>query len=1037
VVKWSLSRWVGLGTVIVAGADTFAQQSKPVRSPANQRIFDASAWIALGVAVPMSPRSTAQPQQAGSIRGVVYDREFDAPLAGAQVTIAETGQRVTTTDQGHYVFSQVSPGTYTLVFSKDGYARQVKGNVAVAPGRLTDVDATLSGEFTEMEEFVAQDVQIGGSESALLQLRDESPALMDSIGADLISKAGASDAAAALNLVTGATVQDGKFAVIRGLPDRYVNSQLNGVRLPTADEDKRAVELDQYPAAIIESIQVSKTFTPDQQGDASGGAVNVVLKGIPDETTLQFKSQIGYNSQASGRDDFLTYKGGGVTYWGDSRSDLAPQPVGTNWTGAVGVSRGDAPIDSKWSFSGGTSHELDGVKIGGYASFFHENDSSFFDNGIDNSLWVMSPGAPMTPQLFQFNTSNDFKTSLLDITQGTQLVQLAGLGAAGIETENHQVGVAYLYTKTSEDTATLAEDTRGKALFFPGYNPDDLTDPGNAPDNIFAAPYLRTETLQFTERTTNTLMINGRHTLSIDDFGIDDVFLFHSPEIDWIYATSSAKLDQPDKRQFGSLFLPENLNADFGILTPAQFQPYKPAENFLLGNLQRIYKEIEESSDQYAINLKLPFAQWTEDDGYIKFGVFDDHLTRTFNQDTFSNFNDNTGFLAPNFETFWSAFFPSQNHPITDGPPFVDVDYDGDQNISAWYGMADLPLTSYLNLIGGARVETTSITIRNFPEANATWFPPGSTSPIALLPGPPGQLGPADVDFHQDDLLPAIAFELRPIDEVTLRGSYAQTVARQTFKELTPVIQQEFLGGPIFIGNPDLQMSNLQNFDLRLDYAPYEGALVSASWFHKKIANPIEYVQRVASGFTFTTPVNFPEGVITGYEFEVRQDLGHFWEEVQGLAIGANATFIDSDVTLSADEAAQFNAPNIMAPMSSRPMTDAPEYLYNLYLTYESELTGTEVGIFYTVKGDTLVAGAGQSDGNFIPDVYALEYGTLNLTVTQKLGKNFSLVFQAKNLTNPKYETVYRSPYIGPDVLKSSYTSGIELTIGLNASFVF
>ena len=116
----------------------------------------------------------------------------------------------------------------------------------------------------------------------LLHLRFESPALMDSISSDLMSRAGASDAASALRLVAGATVQDGKSAVIRGLPDRYVSSQLNGVRLPTADEDKRAVELDQFPSAVIESIQVSKTFTPDQQGDASGGAVNVRAQGHPD-----------------------------------------------------------------------------------------------------------------------------------------------------------------------------------------------------------------------------------------------------------------------------------------------------------------------------------------------------------------------------------------------------------------------------------------------------------------------------------------------------------------------------------------------------------------------------------------------------------------------------------------------------------------------------------------------------------------------------------------------------------------------------------
>ena len=66
--------------------------------------------------------------------------------------------------------------------------------------------------------------------------------------------------------------------------------------------------------------------------------------------------------------------------------------------------------------------------------------------------------------------------------------------------------------------------------------------------------------------------------------------------------------------------------------------------------------------------------------------------------------------------------------------------------------------------------------------------------------------------------------------------------------------------------------------------------------------------------------------------------------------------------------------------MTTRDMTNAPEHLYNLYLTYDIAAAGTQFALFYTVQGDTLVAGAGQSHGNFVPSVYAKEYDTLNLT---------------------------------------------------------
>src|SRR5262249_8501995 len=160
-------------------------------------------------------------------------------------------------------------------------------------------------------------------------------------------------------------------------------------------------------------------------------------KSIPEETILQLKSQVGYNTQVTGRSDFLTYRGGGFDYWGDSHNREV-QPIGQNWTGAAGVSRDDAPINYKWSASGGGKLEDDGVKVGGFASLFYQRNASFYDNGINDSLWVVHPGDPMTPQTLQ-GTPNpdgtgDFKTALFDVTQGTQSVQWGRLGTFGVQT---------------------------------------------------------------------------------------------------------------------------------------------------------------------------------------------------------------------------------------------------------------------------------------------------------------------------------------------------------------------------------------------------------------------------------------------------------------------------------------------------------------------------------------------------------------------------------------------------------------------------
>jgi outer membrane receptor protein involved in Fe transport len=990
-------------------------------------------------------------EPVGSIRGMVYDSDFDAPLGAARITIAETEQTAVTSDQGNYVLNEVAPGTYTLVFSKDGYTRQVRANVVVSPGQMSEVSVSLSGEFEEMEEFIVQDVQIGtGTEAALLDLRMESPALMDSISAELMSQAGASDAAAALNLVSGATVQDGKYATIRGLPDRYVNSQMNGVRLPTADPDKRAVQLDQFPAGVIDSIQVSKTFTPDQQGDASGGAVNVVLRGIPEERVFNISAQTGYNTNVKDAgSDFLTYKGGGVDFWGTDDGGRDPQldKLNQSWDGAAGVSTASPPTDYKWSVAFGDKWDFDDFRIGAFGSFFYDRSSSH-TSGINDRFIVtaaeVASGTPyrMTPHFSGRGSPGDndevWYTSLFDVTQSTRQVQWGGLGVLGFETENHFLDLAYMYTRDATDKVTLAENKRGREslyTYWPHLYPtlegikfDDLL----MGDLNNASPPMRNETLDYTERTTETLQLKGGHTLPDLDVGVSNLFTFLSPELDWTVAVSSSRLYQPDKRQLATIWTPYPPGDPF---EPGAHSPLQVDSN--LGNLQRMWKDIQEDSDQYAVNLKLPFEQWSGDEGYLKFGSFDDRVKRTYQQDSFTNLGE-TGYYLGGWDDRWSQYWSDEEHQIRQSN--FDVDYDGNQDISALYWMTDIPFNSYFKLVGGMRYEKTDISIENNPDLNngridVQWYA-FSFTPEGAMSVSTQEFDPEDTDvaYTQNDVLPSLGFEFKPWESVTFRGSYSETVARQTFKELSPIQQQEYLGGGIFAGNPDLKMSALKNYDLRFDWTPYQGSLFSLSYFYKDIEDPIEYIQVVGNYDTFTSVINYPEGELSGFEVEVRQELGRFWDELNGVKVGANATLIDSEVTLSDGEIKRFQSQGInMSP--TRDMTNAPEFLYNLYMTYDLEQTGTHLGLFYTVRGDTLIAGEGVEGSKFVPSVYETEYGTLNFSLSQKLGEIWTLKFQAKNLLDPEIETVYRSKFISDDVTKTSYTKGREFSISLSASF--
>lgn len=479
-------------------------------------------WIWLIAAFTVSGYPTIiEAQQLGGIRGLIIDQDFQSPLGDAQIQIAETGVTALSSDLGNYVISDLEPGQYSVIISKEGYIRQIRANLVVLPGQLTEMDVWLSGEFTEMEEFIVQYLQIGSqAETALLELRFESPALMDSISSELMSIAGAGDAASALRLVAGASIQDGKYAVIRGLPDRYVNTQINRVRLPTSDEDKRAVQLDQFPSPAIDSIQVSKTFTPDQQGDASGGAVNIELKGIPDEFLFKLSGQSSFNTQVVGNNRFLTYRDRNLDIFGFDKTGI---PATGQFSPIVGVAHDDAPIDYKWSIATGGKRDLNPVlTLGGFVSFFYERDSSYYDRGINDRYWVDGPGNPMSPLIIQgAPDQGDFKTQLFDITQGSEEVKWGSLGLLGLESEEHSLTFTHLYTRSAEKQATLAEDTRGKLHYFPDYVRDDPHHPGNRQRD--AAPFLRTETLEYTERYTQMFQLGGLHQLPSPTITIDDI----------------------------------------------------------------------------------------------------------------------------------------------------------------------------------------------------------------------------------------------------------------------------------------------------------------------------------------------------------------------------------------------------------------------------------------------------------------------------------------------------------------------------------
>jgi len=994
---------------------------------------------------------SAEAQELGGLRVSVTDKDWDAPINDAQVTVLESDQRKPTNAEGQILFENLTPGIYSIAVSTAGFERTIIRPVTVTAGHIEVVDCKLQALYTDMDEFVIKDIEFttGSTDIAQLNLRTQSSSLMDNIGAEMMSKAGASTAAAALKLVTGATIQDGKYAVIRGLGDRYTSTLLNGVRLPTADREKRAVSMDQFPSAMIESVQVSKTFTPDQQGDATGG-INIKTKGVPDRRILQASVSTEWDSNATGNGDFKSYTGGGNDFGGmrgvtdlDFFNDrTGDDPRGSDVSTENGVKTADKQFSTE--IQNNTPPPNYGYKFG-VGDFVTLGDWSFGGLllGSYSQKYKYAEGERYG---IQFGGTSDASSihaypsddSATEYSTDEQLWS-AGL-TLGAKNENNNIRFMTLYTHQSRDVVGLE---------YEKYEPATTTvtpityQPSGRPRPPAVVIGQQTQTarnrdieravMQYTENANGNIQLAGDHIFSDLNDGA----------LDWNVAFNSAESVEPDRRSWSGYYDynhtirtydPAALAANH--LNPATYQDSDVETSMMgWGPIERRWQDTREAGVQSQLNYKQPYSIREGWEGWFKGGVFGDFIeriyrNRVYRQDATVIPMSYTGAINEydfsGFDLVDQGSLPSNLSPDS-------IDYDGKQNITAWYLMGRLPLPEWLEVIGGARVETTDLTTQIST--------PAGLSPEIRKKVPYGVAGleqyagridpfpytPGDLDsaIDQVDVLPAIALNLKPMEELSVRLSYSKTIARPIFKEITPVIYPDFDSSRVFLGNPDVGISKLDNYDARIEWRPDKNTpdLLSAGVYYKTIVDPIQYSLRQGTGVgdpLYIYPENYENAEIKGLEFEARKGLAFIWNELKDFSVGGNLTLQESEVEYLKEMRSDLLAAGVTS--GTRTMDGQSDVLANINLLFENELTGLSCGIFYNWRGETYVAGDTATQTTYSPAIVENPIGTMDIILGWRFAKIWKLGIDFKNVLNPEIETIYRTPFA--DLPRSSYKIG-------------
>ncbi|MEX0843923.1 MAG: TonB-dependent receptor, partial [Balneolaceae bacterium] len=904
-------------------------------------------------------------QSTGTITGTVVDAETGETLIGVNVVIEETFQGTSTDLDGQFQIRNIKPGTYTLIVSYVSFQRQIITGVEVEAGKTTKLDLAIRPETENLGDVLVTAEVVRNNEAGLLRERQKSLAFSDAISIETISKTGGSNAADALSKVTGASVVGGKYVYVRGLGDRYNNSQLNGVNLPSADPDKNATQFDLFPANLLSSIVTTKTFTPDQPGNFTGGNIDIRTKNYPDYFTLSLSSSVAFNIQSSFTNELLIGESSSTDMLGfDSNrgipdivkeadfnipkySSVLRDPEGAAFLNEVTRSFGSEIIpeenDAFTTFSNGITFgnysQVFGNKLGYIFSLNYGQNVSHYQDAVSRS-WVATD-----PNANELATDYNFTDQKSDLSANWGLLTNVSYQL------NNKNEVSFRYLSTQDGIST------GRIQNGPFIK-------NTQSENVIFETYVT----KYVERNINSFQLSGKHALSSSN----------KIKVEWDVSTASTHQYEPNLRFFFHEYS-EISNPD---TTFRNYSINLGSSNATLPT--RIFRNLDETNQQLNLDVEIPITLGLSRD--MKFKAGGSYLTK---ERDFSEYKFDYNFGRLRYRDFngdINAFFAEENMGVIDttnsgifrfghtisNASVPSNNYTGNQTITAGYSMIELPLLKRLTFVGGARIEATDMETISSDSTKS----PGNISKV--------------------DILPSVNLIYNVLDNMNFRIAASQTLGRPTFREFAPFQAFDFAGGRVTAGNPNLERTLIQNYDFRWEWFMRPGEILAMSVFYKNFSNPIERVM-VSNNFQETYQ-NVNDAQVYGVEMEARSRLDWISEKFRFFMVSANLALTESKVDVPQRELEFAEGFDIS---TSRPFQGQSPYIFNVSAYYENPELGLNSSISFNRFGNRLQAvGIGGT-----PNIFEEGRNDLYLSLSKKFFDHLNVKASIDNLLNAPYRT--------------------------------
>lgn len=884
--------------------------------------------------------AASMPTWAQQIKGVVIDQKSKETLIGAVITVDGTNVKAITNIDGNFLIDGMKKDkTYTLYINYVGYKTQKIDGVQA---KDADQVIALQPDEQQLKEVTVTAVERRNTDAAMIQVAKNSPVIVSNVSAQEISRTQDTNAGEVIRRVPGVSLIDDKFVMVRGLSQRYNNVWVNGGAVPSSEADSRAFSFDIIPSSQIDNLTIVKSPTAEYPADYSGGFIIVNTKEIPAENS--FNIAVGGNwNTSSAFQNFSYSKGSGTDF--------------------LGFDNGLRSLNGGIHAALNPQLNANGKPVGDYAT-------SLLGNGLNND-WLVKNRKPLGDLKLAASLNQRWMLG------GRTLGMLAALNYTNEyrtyeNMENNLYGIYDAandkpnYLRHSVDDQYNNNVRLGAMLNFTFLSKDGnhkyqlknifnqlATSRYTWRDGVSAQSNLeRSAEYYYRSRTTYNGQLTGKHT-------------FTSDALDWSIGYAYANRHLPDRRRY---LIDDALESGVYALSTGN-------------DISREWTQLDEHILSLGVNDKhhFKFGNFEPD---LQVGAYGEYRTREYQTRNFIyNWNVSDNNMPSDFRhSDIPTLLSSEANMGYDKLYLLEEkqmrnNYRGHNTLGAGYLALSLPFGK-LGIHAGVRFEHNDMELisnsRDYEKSESSRH------------------------YKTDDVFPSLNTTYKINDQHQVRLSYGRSINRPEFREVSSSVYYDFDLASNVQGNTELKNCYVDNLDLRYEWYPSRGELISLAVFYKHFDSPIEWTYTVAGGTDLIYSYkNAKSANNYGVELDIRKNLGFIG--LKDFSWSFNGALIKSKV--------QFEKG---AKEEDRPMQGQSPYLINTGIFYKNAPLKMDIALLYNRIGKRII-GVGRSEGSTgddsnsrVPHSYEMPRNTIDFSLAKKFGEHLELKLNVRDLLAEK-----------------------------------